>query len=366
MKKILSLIKGLGKGGAEQLLATAAPYLDTDRFSYEIAYLLPWKDAMVGELEAAGIRCHCLNGGAGLGWIGRLKDLAINGQIDLLHAHSPYPAVGARLFLGSSIPIVYTEHSNWARYRKTTYWGNAVTFAKNSHVFTVSDDIRKSLHYPAPIGFLPMPPVETLHHGLDPEAVSKWNWTNGIREELAIPADAPVVGTVANFTPKKGYVHLLRAADKVRKVVPDVRFVLVGQGPLQEEIRALAQSLQLDDTVIFTGFRDDAPRVMSSFDVFTLSSLHEGLSIALLEAMALGKPSVVTDVGGLPEVIEHGKHGWLLPPSDPDRLADGIISLLQDRELREAMGVAAKLRSRDFDIRQAVRRSEEVYEDLLR
>jgi glycosyltransferase involved in cell wall biosynthesis len=106
-------------------------------------------------------------------------------------------------------------------------------------------------------------------------------------------------------------------------------------------------------------------RLTAAVDVFALSSLHEGLSIALIEAMALGKPPVVTSVGGLPELVEDGCHGLLVPPADPPALADGIVSILQDAALARRLGQAARRRAADFDIRVTLRRMEEVYAELL-
>jgi glycosyltransferase involved in cell wall biosynthesis len=173
------------------------------------------------------------------------------------------------------------------------------------------------------------------------------------------------VGTVANLKAHKGYEHLLDAAVLVRREVPDTRFVLVGQGLLEDELRSRAHRMGLDGNVIFTGYREDAVSLAAAFDVFAMASLHEGLSIALIEAMALGKPSVVTNVGGLPEVVEDGVQGFVVPPADPLALAQAILTLLRDPELRRRMGEEAQCRAAAFDIRKAVQRMETVYEELI-
>lgn len=367
MKRVLHLIKGLHRGGAEQLLVSQAPYLDRDGFDYEVAYLLPDYNALVGELQSAGLRVTCLRGARGAGWIRRLRHFVRERGIDLIHDHSPYVAIGTRLGLKrrSGPRLVYTEHNVWEAYHRATYWGNLLTYARGDHVFAVSEHVRASIRYPRPFRFLPMPPVETLYHGVDPMAVSRWGSSDGVREELGIPDDAPLVGTVANFRPSKGHTILLEAAVRVKRAVPQVRFVLVGLGPLESDIRRRARDLGLDTTVIFAGARDDAPRLAGAFDVFALSSVHEGLAIALIEAMTLGRPAVVTRVGGLTEVVEHEKQALLVDPGDPKGLSDAIISLLRDSDLRRRLGEAARLRAKDFDIRKAVRRLEEVYRELL-
>jgi glycosyltransferase involved in cell wall biosynthesis len=367
MKRILHLIKGLARGGAEQILVSQAPYWDRGRFMYEVAYLLPDHNALVEDLEQSGLPVVCLDGTRGIGWIGRLGRLVREREVELVHCHSPYAAIGARLGLPrrSSARFVYTEHSVWDSYHRATYWGNLLTYTRNDHVFAVSEHVTASIRYPRPLRFLPMPRVETLHHGLDPAAVDHWRSSDGVRQEFGIPEDAPLIGTVANFRAWKGHAILLEAALQVREAFPHVRFLLVGHGPLEPEIRRQTRELGLESSVVFTGTRDDAPRVAGACDVFALPSLSEGLAIALIEAMALGRPAVVTRVGGLTEVVDHGEQGLVVAPGNPEMLAEAIVTLLKDPPLRRRLGAAARLRSAKFDIRNAVRRHEDVYAELL-
>jgi glycosyltransferase involved in cell wall biosynthesis len=366
MKNVLLLIKGLGRGGAEFLVLSAMRHRDPDRFRYLVAYLLPRKDALVQDLSSVGVPAVCLEGARGTGWMGRLRSLLREQRIDVVHGHSPFPAIGARLIAGRRTRLVYTEHNVWQRYHRATYWANAVTYPRNDLVFAVSDEVRRSIRYPVPLSLLRMPPVETLYHGVEPALLEGVGTPNGVREEFGIPPDAPVVGTVANLKPHKGLQHLLKAAVLIRRELPAARFLVVGEGGAKKDLEALASKLGLEDTVTFAGFREDAVRVASAFDVFAMSSLHEGLSIALVEAMALGKAVVVTRVGGLPEVVQDGKDGILVPPSNPVALAARIIDVLRDPALRERMGLAARKRAKRFDVRESVRRTEDAYAELTR
>jgi glycosyltransferase involved in cell wall biosynthesis len=365
MDRILVLIKGLGRGGAEQLLRSAVPYIDRDRFKIEIAYLLRVKDALVPELESEGVTVHCLDAGAGVLWVRRLRALVRDREIRVVHTHSPYAAIGARLSLDPQVQLVHTEHNVWERYRAPTYWGNALTFSRNKHVFAVSETVRRSIRYPAPLRGMKMPPVETVYHGLDLARTATWMGGDGVRDEFRIPAGTPLVGTVANFKAHKGFDYLLRSALEVRKLAPEVRFLLVGQGPLESAIRGQVRTLGLEETVLFAGYRDDAPRLAAALDVFVLPSTHEGLSIALLEAMALGRPSVVTDVGGLPETITDTVEGFIVPPKNVHALTEAIVRLIRDPSLRIRMGEAAARRANTFDIRNSVRKTEDLYRELL-
>jgi glycosyltransferase involved in cell wall biosynthesis len=251
----------------------------------------------------------------------------------------------------------------WEGYRRSTYWGNLLTFRRNDHVFAVSEHVRASIAYPGLLSRMRMPPVETLYHGIDAEFIAAQAMPDGVRDELGIEPDAPVVGSVANFTPQKAHRILLQAVALLGRRIPDVRVVLVGGGPLEERVRSYARELGLGSVVVFTGARADAPRIAACFDVFVLSSVQEGLSIALLEAMALGKPAVVTRVGGLPEVLSGGA-GLVVPPRNPRKMAEALTSLLEDPSLRRRMSDVARRVSTSFDIRTAVRRIEQVYEEL--
>jgi len=363
--RVLLLIKGLGRGGAEQLVVNAAEHGDASRFEYHVAYLLPWKDAFVPDLRSLGISVTCLEGGRGLAWIPRLRRLIRDRQIDVVHVHSPYVAALARCSLGRRRPIVTTEHNMWERYHRATFWANASTYPRNAHVFAVSDEVRHSIRYPKGLGFLRTPPVETLHHGIDIERVVATPSPTGVREELGIPLDAPVIGTVANFKPHKGHEYLLRAAAHVAKVRPDARFVLVGGGPRQEQLAMEADRLGIADAVVFAGFREDPLRLVRTFDVYAMASLQEGLPLALLEAMALGRPPVASRVGGITAIIEDGVNGFIVEPRDPETQARRILSLLGDASLRDRLGAAAAERAAAFHVRTAVRRIEQVYSELI-
>lgn len=360
MPRVLVVIKGLGRGGAEQLLVSAAPYLDRSRYEYHFAYVLPHKDALAPKLTEMGFPVHCLGGGRAA-WSLRLRKLARG--FDLVHVHSPVPAVALRLpSWGTSPALVCTEHNVWDRYHRATYWANRLTYRRNDYVFTVSDEVRRSIEsIPALRSRVSM---ETLYHGPDRAELSRAVAVDGVREEFGIAPDVPLIGTVANFKAHKGYPHLMTAAAEVLQAVPEARFLLVGQGPLEPEIKSRATELGIANSLTFTGFREDVPRLMASFDIFAMSSLQEGLSIALLEAMTLGVPPVVTRVGGAPEVV--GAHeGLIVEPGDPVALAAGIISLVQDPDSRRRFGEGARRRAATFDIAKTVARTEAVYGEVL-
>lgn len=359
--RVLWLIKGLGPGGAEQLLVNQARATTGD-VEYRAAYLVPWKDHLVPRLEEAGVPVTALDAPRewDLRWAWRVRRLVTREGIDVVHAHSPYVAAVARVALRtlprSARPaFVYTEHNEWPRHARATRLANRATIALDDHDVAVSSDVQAS-----------MPPsvrshVEVLVHGIDVDGVAAAaRERHAVRSELGVDTHEVVVGIVANFRPEKAYDDWLQAAALVPASLP-VRFVSVGQGPLEEEMRQRARSMGLDGRVTLLGYRDDAVRVMAGFDLFTLASVHEGLPVALMDALALGIPVVATTAGGIPEAITDGVEGRLVPPRRPDLLAEAIAELVADPGRRRTLGRAAAVRAADFDVRRSTARLEAIY-----
>src|SRR5690606_35395203 len=205
-------------------------------------------------------------------------------------------------------------------------------------------------------------PVDVVVHGTDPAlARTGAGARDAARARLGLDPAVPVVGTVGNFTAKKDQATLLRAVAGLAGGARPPVLVLVGLGPMEDDLRALAGRLGLAERVLFTGSRDDVPDLLPGFDVFALSSRFEGLPIALLEAMGTGVAPVETRVGGIPEVITDGEDGLLVDAGDPGGLAAALERLLEDGDLRARLGAQARARAGDFDLAAAVRRTEEVY-----
>lgn len=327
--EVLWVIKGLGPGGAEKLLVTHARFADHERFDYSAVYFVPWKNQIVPELTEYGVESTCLGTGrdADIRWVYRLWRHLWKGRFDVVHAHSPQPAAAVRV-LAKLLPkkrrpkLVYTEHNEWGKHRRSTRWMNEHTMRWAGKVFAVSHGVARSMKG--------IDDVEVLYHGIDIEAVQATADRLGVRQELGIPDDAYVIGTVANLRWEKGYDVLLKAARRLlleSKMGKDAWFLSVGQGPLEDELMELHDDLGLGDRFRFLGYREDATRVMSTFDVFCLSSRHEGLPVALMEAAAVGLPLVGTDVGGVRELL--GEGDVLLQPGDVDGLVEALVRQIE-------------------------------------
>jgi len=365
--RLLWLAKGLGLGGTERLLSLGLPHVDRDRFEIEVAYVLPWKDALVEELRSQGVTVHCLGSPSPrAAWPARLGRLLRTRAYRLVHTHSPVPAVAARLMLPRGVALVHTEHNEWPRYRRATRVANAATYGRNAAVLAVSQGVADSVRPPRWVRGARFPRVEVLHHGYDEGRVRRGADARvKARALLGLAEDDLVVGTVANFTPKKDQRTLLRAVRILAMRHPGIRLVMVGSGPLESALRQQASEPGLGGRVMFAGTRDDVQEIVPAFDVFALSSLYEGLPLAMLEAMAAGVPCVATRVGGTPELLAEGEAGLLVSPGDADELAAGLDKLLCNQTLASDLGSTAAEATGRYSIRKAVRRIEAVYDEVL-
>jgi glycosyltransferase involved in cell wall biosynthesis len=364
--RVLWLTTGLGPGGTEQLLVTTARRRDRGRLAVRVAYLLPHKSQLVASLEAEAVPVECFGSRnvLDLRWLVALRRSLVRDPVHVLHAHNPVTALGGRI-VARSLPrrlrprLIVTDHNVWGSYKPVVRWADGLTCHWDDARFTVSEAVRASL--PAPI----QQRSRVVVQGIEVEQVRAQRAERAaVRGELGLDPHAPVIGTVANLREQKAYPDLLAAAAEVLEQRPDARFLAVGQGPLEAEIRALHARLGLGDRFLLLGHRPDAVRVMAACDVFVLASHWEGLGVAVMEALALGLPVVATAVGGVPEVVEHGREGLLLPPRRPPELAAAILSLLNDSEACRRMAAAAEQRGAELSIDTAVRRTEAVYREL--
>lgn len=184
-------------------------------------------------------------------------------------------------------------------------------------------------------------------------------------EELGIGADTPVVGTVARLEEQKGITHFLNAVPAVKEECPDVKVLIVGDGTLRGALEEEARQLGIADNVIFTGERRDVPRLYKLMDVKVISSIYEGTTLTVFEAMATGTPVVATTVDGVEEVIEDGATGMLVPPKDAASIAEVVTDLLTNPDRARLLSERAEQAVKQYDVRTSMRRIENLYETVL-
>ena len=365
--RVLWCIKCLGYGGAERLLVSTAAARDTERFDYEAAYVVPSKNALVPELEATGVPVHCLGSSehnGDLRWMRHLRRLLLDGRFDVVHFHLPYTAALGRLVV-RSLPrsarprTMTTEHNMWATNPAIMRFLNTATIRLDVANVAVSDSVKSAV--PA----RHRKRMEVIVHGVAPGNVDQQaRWRSEVRRELGVGDDEVLVGTVANLRSGKGYDLLLPAARALVDLDLPVRFAAVGVGPLADDIDALHRRLGLGDRFLLLGGRADAVRVLAGFDVFTLPSLSEGFPVSVMEALALGVPTVTSAVGGIPGVVTDGVQGLMVTPGHYGELIRALTRMVLDGAGRARMATAARACGAQFDISTAAQRIEAIYADV--
>ena len=361
------MIDRLAPSGAEIFASRVAEELDPARFERILCVTRPSPPELVEPLERAGVRVLQLGRRSRLDvwrwW--PLVRLLRRERVEILHSHkfgsNVWAAPIARL---ARVPVLVAHEHTWSYEGQwlRRFLDRRLVSRAAAVVLTVSEaDRRRMIELegvdPAKVDYLPS--------GVRPHAPSG---RRNVRAELGLAPAAPLVGTVCGLRPQKALEVLVRAAQRLAAEVPGARVLIVGEGPERARLEALIGELGLERTVTLLGAwpAEDVADFVEALDVGVLSSRFEGMPLALLELLAAGKPVVATAVGGVPDLVEDGVHGLLVPPGDPPALADALVTLLRDPERRAAMGAAGRERQRSaFDFSAMVRRLEQRYEELL-
>lgn len=351
--RILQVVNNLQYGGLEKLVIGLSAALNHGRHESLIC-CLESPGPMAADAQERGIPVRSLGKQPGfdLGLILRLAKLMKQERIDVVHTHNMGPLLYGALAakLAGCRAVLNTRHGREWKQRPSFVW------RWNRAVVAISEDARTRL---------------LASNRVDPRRVRVI--ANGIDLDRFAPATAGaqkprqgmVFGTVARLAQEKDHATLLRAFATLGVSHPDAGLVIVGDGELRLQLERLAAQLGVSARVAFLGFQQDVAGCLQRFDCFVLSSVTEGISLTLLEAMAAAKPVIATRVGGNPEVVEEGVTGLLVPPSHPDALAAAMQRLLTDRGLAERMGQAGRARAQArFSLARMAEAYGQLYEDL--
>ena len=279
----------------------------------------------------------------------------------VVHAHSAHGANLARAAsLGLKTINIAHRHVDFPVSSRLSLWWK---YAGAQKVIAVSQRVKNVM---VASGAEPGH-IRVVHAGLDLEALplSPSAPPNGTREKLCsqlhIPPQGPWIGNVAALVDHKDQTTLIEAMRRVAEIHPTAQLLIVGKGELEGRLKALVQEFRLQGRVHFTGFQEDPLSIMRALDLFVLSSHMEGLGLVLLEAMACSVPIVATRAGGIPEIVQEGVSGVLVPPRNPEQLAQAILGCLNDPEKRKSLAAGGKDRLKDFTAKRMAREIEEVY-----
>jgi len=294
------------------------------------------------------------------GW--KLSRLLNRLKPDLVHAHDPHGVSMAALAISMSSvappPLVVSRrvdfHLKTNSFSRWKYRQAAAFIAASDAIAAIltADGVDPSR-------------IVTVHEGVDVERIARITPVS-LHTEFWLPTHAPVVMNIGALVPHKGQRNLIDAAAAVRRGVPDAHVVILGEGTLRATLEHHIRHLNLEKHVLLPGFRADVLALLKSADLFAMSSETEGLGTSVLDAMACGKAVVGTSAGGIPEIVEDGVTGFIVPPRDPQALAAAITRLLADEQLRARMGVAGLARVRErFTVDRMIEGTLRVYERVL-
>lgn len=361
--KILHIIKSLGRGGAEMLLPETLKLHDKNKFDFRYIYFLPWKNQMVEYIENSGgivIPFTANNNLQLLSKANAIMTYCKQEKIDLIHCHLPWAGfLGRILYLKLNIPVIYTEHNIQEKYHPVTKILNKYSYNHQSLALGVSEDVTRSIVE----NINPNIRVKTLLNGVNTEQFQRDQFKGvQVRKKYGIPEKSVVIGNVAVFREQKGISDWIRAFKKISERIPNVYGLLVGAGPKEEEIKSLIMEMGLGERVILPGLQTDTISYFSAMDIFMMSSLFEGLPIALLEAMSMECAVTSTKAGGVVEVISSETDGLLCEVGDWENLALLTEQLVLDENERIKYQMAARKRvENSFSLKKMVESLEGIY-----
>ena len=351
-------------GGAQEHLFGLVSRMDKSRYDVSIVALSP--GSAVRKLERAGFDVLVIDEHDDAIAVGALAAHLVDVRADVIHNHM-YRAelVGTRAAIalgevGHRRPyVVSTVHSSRIRSDEDRQELRDLT-TRMDQLIAVSKMIERKLEDEGRTGA----PIRLIYNGVDLSRYDDQEACCTLPDEYGMEPGSEIVGVVARLEPEKGHPTLLEAWPLVLRSVPDAYLLIVGEGSRRGALEAQARDLRIAHRVVFTGRRDDVPAVTAALDVAVLPSYREAQGLSILEAMALSRPVVASNVGGIPEMITDGVTGLLVPPHDPAALAAGIVRLLLDHPLADTLGRAGHDLVHDrFCIQLMVNAVEAIYDE---
>ena len=370
MIKVLNIISDTNIGGAGRVILNYLKYSDREKFETQVA--VPRGSLLKEPLEQAGAKVYEVDGMADRSYhkedVKALKALIAQAKPDLVHTHGSLS--GRIAAKGRRVPVVYSRHSAFPVPAKLKYPpGRWVNKFVNEHyadrIIAVSPATKDNLTE----GGISAKKITVVMNGTAPVARTSEAEQAALRDSLGIPQAAVVFGILARLEDYKGHLYLVEAAKILKdRGRTDFRVLIAGTGTFEEEVARAVKEMDVDDVVEMLGFRSDVPQLLNILDVQLNASYGtEATSMALLEGMSLGLPTIASDYGGNPWVVRDGENGILFPSQNADALADAMERLMEHPEERAAMSCRAlDIFQQEFTGEVFARNTEKIYLDILK
>jgi glycosyltransferase involved in cell wall biosynthesis len=367
-QKVLHIVEDLKIGGLEKVIAAIVLHLDKNKYDVQV-FCLVKGGAIADELITEGINVKILNLNSYYDpfQVISLAQLIRREAFHVIHSHGYFASTFVRLaaFMIRTPVMVTHIHSAYIQFKKRNFMIDRFLARFTDKIICVSRAVQR---FVIKIEGIEKQKTCVIYNGADiPLIVEKEGEIRRRRQQWGIEQYDIVITIVASLTENKGHKILLEAFNKVSQFLPSLKLLIVGDGFLKEDLKSRSLKFNIEKNVIFTGEQDHVQELLQISDLFVLSSLfREGLSIALIEAIATGLPVVATNVGGNPEIIEDGANGFLVPPGNADRLAHAIKTLVSNPDLRKRMGAQGrKIYEGKFKLSLMIQQIESLYDLLL-
>ena len=361
--KVAHVVLNLDYGGLEKCVIHLVNNIKEAGIETEIICLKD-KGSLAVEAEREGVKVTALNKPEGfkLGYVFKLADLIKKSNADIVHSHNFGPLIYASLAAKlAGKPCMHTRHG------RKEEWVFSFIWNINDAIVSVSNDTKNHL---LSNNRIDQQRMRVIYNGIDTDQYSGRmtdEQKTALREELGISQNSFVITNVGRLSKEKDQFTLIKAFSYLRKKEMDADLLLVGDGPVKDELVSLAKELKVEDRVRFVGFRDDIAELLAVSQIFVLSSFREGVPLSLLEAMASGVPVVATKVGGNPEVVKDGESGILVPCGFPERIEAAIMRMYVNADQRSTMANNARDTARKFfSLKTMVDQYIATYEELKR
>ena len=357
---VLHITYDMRIGGTEMVIKNIIDGRDKTKYKMSVLCLESPLGPFAEELQKDGISFFELTRQPGfdINLIRNIRQTIKTNQVDLIHCHQYTPWVyGVMAAALTKTKVIFTEHgrfhpdsSSWKR-----KFINPVLNFFTDQVTAISKATKHAL---VEFEHLPEKSINVIYNGIAPLKVAPYA-VKQLRAELKIPDNHTILGTVARFDPIKNHIMMLKAFAQVLKKYPQTTLIMVGDGEERVKIESCINALSLQENVILTGYKPKPENYLALMDIYLLSSLSEGTSMTLLEAMSLGKPCVVTDAGGNPEIVQNNENGIVTPNDNREMFAQGIVRVIAEN--RNNLGKASKAR---FEQRFSESKMNRQYQDL--
>lgn len=363
MIKVIHIVEDLRTGGLERTIAEIVMRLNKDKFRAGV-----WCLSRGGEIyeelkgENFGAEILFMPPRFDLRFIFKLCDKLKKEKVHILHAHGYTAATIGRtagLLAGVPVMISHVHSTYWNYTSRQVFIERCLSYFTDMIICCSGAAADFVVKYEG----INSGKVKVIYNGINLEKYEIKDSMAGLKEKKEFK-----VGCIASLFPHKGHRYLMEAAEYIKNETKyNVKYILAGDGILMKDLKNYAEKLGISDQVEFKGIVSDIPGLIASLDLVVLpSSEREGLGISLIEAMAAGKPVIGTDIGGIPEVIENGKNGFLVPPKNFQALAEAIISILENTDKGEGMGAQGKeTAGKKFSGKVMIKNIENLYQDLI-